>query len=684
MLQILTLTVKCSKRIRSSYVYFFQTCNTPDLKLTLENTYFTNNTVTKGWLSGLSKDVDELTISSEFLSEIGESAFSGPPFGSLKQLVIKDSRLKMLKRQAVNNTKLETLEIRCIDAITPEFDALGPIADFLIVLQLNGCIDTIQSIINITGPGTSVFNKLLQFDLRYNSFNQVLNHSFAGLSTIVALYLSNNNIDYMEVDAFKDIRSSLQLLDISNNKLSTLPEGIFGGFYHVGEIDISNNRWNCNCSLVWLKDFYIKNLESYFRNGTIQFQCTQGKYSDVDFCPSTPSGHNITSTTEISFITITEKYLTTADTTTTSDDSDNYVYLDCKDLTLQDTSLEGKNMIYSHSVKVRNGTITYNFYQIEDTPNYEIKVVNTIGSDYVVWINTKNSTDYGCVHNVQEIIQLSNLQYDNTYTLCLLKESSDTVTPFDCTSLSVPPEWKNLAWIKNKYIPIVIGAVAGATVAIVLTTSLIIFYTIRQHPKLIKGNKRVVIVRNKSADALVMPNYDRQPYIPPSITTNSEGYLTPRHKMYTRVNERRFRPLNTITENFYRDMLYNRSMGSYQEQMFHRRAAGNGVYEAPPLPPNHPSDRLKNSPRPRSSLYNVNTISILFGSSVMNPLDARSLSPRPLVSDRGTGIDTRNTKKRDDHRASVQYEKANAYCYCLPLHNYEKEWANPIDMMCGV
>ncbi|KAJ8936652.1 hypothetical protein NQ318_020702 [Aromia moschata] len=80
----------------------------------------------------------------------------------------------------------------------------------------------------------------------------------------------------------------------------------------------------------------------------------------------------------------------------------------------------------------------------------------------------------------------------------------------------------------------------------------------------------------------------------------------------------------------------------------------------------------------------VNTISILFGSSVTNPLDARSLSPRPLVSDRGTGIDTRNTKKRDDHRASVQYEKANAYCYCLPLHNYEKEWANPIDMMCGV
>ncbi|KAJ8941717.1 hypothetical protein NQ318_023313 [Aromia moschata] len=81
------------------------------------------------------------------------------------------------------------------------------------------------------------------------------------------------------------------------------------------------------------------------------------------------------------------------------------------------------------------------------------------------------------------------------------------------------------------------------------------------------------------------------------------------------------------------------------------------------------------------SEISVNTISILFGSSVTNPLDARSLSPRPLVSDRGTGIDTRNTKKRDDHRASVQYEKANAYRYCLPLHNYEKEWANPIDMI---
>ncbi|KAJ8955708.1 hypothetical protein NQ318_008580 [Aromia moschata] len=40
-----------------------------------------------------------------------------------------------------------------------------------------------------------------------------------------------------------------------------------------------------------------------------------------------------------------------------------------------------------------------------------------------------------------------------------------------------------------------------------------------------------------------------------------------------------------------------------------------------------------------------------------------------LVSVRGAGVDTRNTKKRHDDHASVQYEKANAYCYCLPLHN---------------
>ncbi|KAJ8947012.1 hypothetical protein NQ318_019093 [Aromia moschata] len=60
----------------------------------------------------------------------------------------------------------------------------------------------------------------------------------------------------------------------------------------------------------------------------------------------------------------------------------------------------------------------------------------------------------------------------------------------------------------------------------------------------------------------------------------------------------------------------------------------------------------------------VNTISILFGRSVTNPLDARSLFPTPLVSDCGTGIDNTIVD-----RASVQYEKANTYCYCLPLHN---------------
>ncbi|KAJ8981989.1 hypothetical protein NQ317_013641 [Molorchus minor] len=526
----------------------------PEIRLILEDAYFDNNSMIKGWLGNLSMDVQELTIYSELLTDIGESAFSGRPFEYLTKLVISDTRIRRLRRNSFLNSKLQTLEFRCNSAITVDDDALGPISDYLTILQFS----------------------------QFNTFNSLLNATFTDAPQLVALYLSDNNIKSAEVNAFKGIQSSLQLLSLKNNKLATLPDGIFTDFVHGGEIDISGNQWNCNCSLLWLKYFYINNFESYFRNGSIPFNCTAGSYNEVIFCP------NDTLTTKSYISTDSTNITTPAPSISSTANPFDYVNLECQDLTLQPNSLEGMDRFFSHSVKVRNGTVTYNFYQISESPNFEIKVLNSIGSDYMIWINSKNSSDYGCVHNVKESVVLDNLNYGMSYTICLLKESADSVTPFDCTSLNVPLEWKNLPWIRNKDMPIIIGAIIGTSLAIIVMTSLVMFYTIRQNPKLIKGNKRVVIVRNKSADALVMPNYERQPYIPPSVYTNSDGYLTPRNKMYEKINERRYRHLNTITDRFYRDM-YSGSTSSLRTEFLHKRSSG--VYEAPPLPPNHPSQK---------------------------------------------------------------------------------------------
>ncbi|KAJ8951047.1 hypothetical protein NQ314_007747 [Rhamnusium bicolor] len=582
-------------------------CRISEMKLNLQEVDFNNNTIVQGWLKDLSRDVEELTIASSFLQEIGESAFAGKPFVYLNELVITDSRIRVLRKHAFINSKLQTFEFRCSNRrITIEHNALEPISNYLTILQLSQCIDDFQAVRNITGTGASTFNKLVEIDLRFNTFNNILNRSFIGAPQLISLYLSENNINSIELEAFRGIQSSLQLLSLRNNRLSTLLEGVFNGFTRGGRIDIGGNPWNCDCDLLWLKYFYIKNLELYFGNGTIPFTCTVGNYDVVEFCPvsSTTIHDNATNNN-----TITEATNITTTTGTTTENPYSYVYLQCSNVAdFQDISLEGMNRIFSHSVSVRNSTILYNFFQIEGTPYFELKVMNNVGTDYLIWINSRNTSDYGCVHDIQESVQLKNLQYGMTYTICLLKEEADTVAPFDCTSLTVPLEWKNNAWILNKHIPFVIGGVIGIALAIILLTSLIMFYTIRQNPKLIKGNKRVVIVRNKSADALVMPNYERQQYLPPSIYTNSEGYLTPRNKMYDKINERRFRHLNTITEKFYNDIqaTSSRNLGSCSSSV-HRRSVGSVVYEPPPLPPNHPSEKLKKLSRSQSVL-NLRTL----------------------------------------------------------------------------
>lgn len=573
----------------------FQECATREIRLNLYTVYFTDNKISKGWLSDCPRDVEELTIWAPSVEEMEDSAFSGTPFVNLQKLVISDSRIRYLRKDSLKGLKITTFEFRCVSltSIYVEFNALEHIADYLTILQFSQCIDDSEAIKNATGTKDSLFNQLIEIDLSYNRMTSLSGESFVDAPQLISLYLFGNNLRSIDQNAFTGIGRTLQLLHLRSNKLKTLPDGVFSSFTASGEINIDDNPWVCDCDLVWLKDFYINNIVRFFRNGSVPFTCTKGDYSEVEFCPSSGTSETVTLPTTT---TTAASHTAVTPTTTTlpSEEPEDFVYLNCTNITnYQDILKDGRNRIYSHTVQVRNGTITYKFYQIQSTPNFEIKVLNNVGNDYLVWINSKNSSDYGCVTNIQQTVILDNLNYGTTYTICLLKEFADTVTPFDCTSLTVPLEWEYCPWIINKYMPAVIGGVVSVTLVIIIITSVIMFYTIRQNPKLIKGNKRVVIVRNKSADALVMPNYEKQRYIPPSIYTNSEGYLTPRSKMYERINEKRFRPLNTITEKFYQDLQETASRNSRVNYagFVHRKSVGSEVYEPPPLPPNHPSER---------------------------------------------------------------------------------------------
>ncbi|KAL1498070.1 hypothetical protein ABEB36_008927 [Hypothenemus hampei] len=102
---------------------------------------------------------------------------------------------------------------------------------------------------------------------------------------------------------------------------------------------------------------------------------------------------------------------------------------------------------------------------------------------------------------------------------------------------------------------------------------------VKYNPELIKGNKRVLVVKRQSysPNVLVMPSKGRQV----SLCTDHEGYLTPKLKRWINKSEMlngkmRYQELNTTG---------NAERNSIQDD------DETHLYEPPPIPSNHPLKR---------------------------------------------------------------------------------------------
>lgn len=81
--------------------------------------------------------------------------------------------------------------------------------------------------------------------------DSITEKTFAGLSKIMELYLTQNHIKKIEVGSFDMILKTLNILDLGWNNLTTLPENLFGTRPpNLVRIDLTGNPWNCNNSLL--------------------------------------------------------------------------------------------------------------------------------------------------------------------------------------------------------------------------------------------------------------------------------------------------------------------------------------------------------------------------------------------------------------------------------------------------
>ncbi|XP_032551107.1 slit homolog 1 protein [Chiroxiphia lanceolata] len=104
-------------------------------------------------------------------------------------------------------------------------------------------------------PGQlSTFKYLQLVDLSNNKISSLSNSSFTNMSQLTTLILSYNSLQCIPPQAFEGLRS-LRLLSLHGNDISSLPEGIFADVTSLSHLAIGANPLYCSCNLRWLSSW---------------------------------------------------------------------------------------------------------------------------------------------------------------------------------------------------------------------------------------------------------------------------------------------------------------------------------------------------------------------------------------------------------------------------------------------
>lgn len=115
---------------------------------------------------------------------------------------------------------------------------------------------------NGRGGNEQIFNQktLKKFECVNCGFEEIQSQTFTGLISLTELYLSANQINRINVDAFKS-NQNLKLLDLANNKLTTLPFSTFDGLRDFEALYLTKNRIELPVNKTFLKSESLKHLK---------------------------------------------------------------------------------------------------------------------------------------------------------------------------------------------------------------------------------------------------------------------------------------------------------------------------------------------------------------------------------------------------------------------------------------
>jgi hypothetical protein len=154
----------------------------------------------------------------------------------------------------------------------------------------------------------------------------------------------------------------------------------------------------------------------------------------------------------------------------------------------------------------------------------------------LIWMNNNNDCHYK-EFNAQEQRSLQNTTFETerntSYTICAarISEENITVPPLNCRAhTTLPsPEYRPLFLMKHKYITLAISCFS--LLVIMIISGAICYNVVLHNPKLLKGNRRVIVVqRHESAVGLAphggndKPRSSQTTYT--TVSTGEATYMT--------------------------------------------------------------------------------------------------------------------------------------------------------------
>lgn len=486
---------------------YFQLDSYRSSHLVINNFVVRTNTLSQGWYAH-KKKLMELEITDENINKIESYAFNCEAFRTVKNLTLINMPVTTLQNNIFEGLPyLSAIHLIGFRLKTIENGVL-PLKPNLNTILISFSIEpetTINELFNKSASDMPQIGNLIYED---NNLAVVTKELFGSLTAIMNILLPRNQITTIAVDAFEVVGEHVSYINLQENHLRTLPDGIFHKIVALvskkPHIFIRDNPWHCTCELLWLQKLRTKHI---FLRGVMECSTPEyftGKVFELcDLCnpqiSTTNFGTLITTSQPTDSITngatnIVTKNKTTPATTTSSGNVMSLVCSFGDDNSHIEIDFEREHHLLSVTEN-RKGSI-------------KVKVHSFFGDSMLIWWGNdfpqkmhSQNVDVNCmapkgdsnVQQVRMILVRAKLVVDKTYMFCLANSKNLVILPLNCISYrhstSDMPMVQNKPWLTIDEKMQIIAAVCLVSLVVAAIGVIQLYSLLKSIHRSFKGNK---------------------------------------------------------------------------------------------------------------------------------------------------------------------------------------------------